>query len=750
MTTVTNTDFDSFSQAVNYAQTHSFAVFPTYGIKSLTGMDGKAYLACTCGNLACSSPGKHPAIGKGLKAASKDPAVIENLWAGRQGLNLAIATGVISGIFVVDVDGEAGERSLSDLPELPKTLTCRTARGHHYYFKYPEKKVYNRTHVWRNIDIRGEGGYVIGADSRHIEGVSYQWLDESAPIAEAPDWLLDAVCAEKKAPVVHDDLLTNASSREWEADDVRDMLTYIDSSCGYDEWVNIGMALHEGGFHMALWDDWSKSSPKYANNCTYHWRSFKPGGGITMGTLVDRAKLGGWKPKEYISEPIDWATHPARDWAISMGIYKEPQTRSGKPVEIAAPVPAASFPTPLKLNAREIPGIVGETVEWICGTAVFEQPEMAMLNVFCALGAVFGRRYASTTDIRTNLYCCSISDSTSGKDHSRKMVDKLMSAAGLDTFLAGGAIHSGSGLITQLERQPSHIMMIDEFGLVLGNITSKNAQSHQQDISPKLLDLFTSSDRDWRGGTYADKKVEPTVIHQPNLCIYGTTTLTTYLDALKKIAISSGMMNRFLVLPGRTEPDPRFDDKPRNIPDDLLEKWRALAPTGIGEFNKNIINVTPRIVEWGDQCKAYYDELLVKQISYMREKNAGIEILFGRYREMTTKLAMILAICRDTENPRISIDDFGTAENVVRTSINYVKDLASEFMYENDQEKRKRDVTNIIRAYGTNGVSKSTLLSKTGNLKARELEEIMKGLLEEDKIRAEKVGIKVHYFYMGK
>ncbi len=40
-------------------------VFPLHSIKA----DGE----CTCGKLACSDAGKHPAVSRGLKEASADP-----------------------------------------------------------------------------------------------------------------------------------------------------------------------------------------------------------------------------------------------------------------------------------------------------------------------------------------------------------------------------------------------------------------------------------------------------------------------------------------------------------------------------------------------------------------------------------------------------------------------------------------------------------------------------------------------------
>jgi hypothetical protein len=72
---------------------------------------------CACRE-ACSSPGKHPlglAVRHGLNDATLDRAVIAAWWRCWPQANIAIATGARSGVFVLDVDGHAGERSLVQL-----------------------------------------------------------------------------------------------------------------------------------------------------------------------------------------------------------------------------------------------------------------------------------------------------------------------------------------------------------------------------------------------------------------------------------------------------------------------------------------------------------------------------------------------------------------------------------------------------------------------------------------------------------
>jgi hypothetical protein len=85
--------------------------------------------------------GKKPAVAKGVHAASKNPALIKKHFREHPEHNCAIATGKVSGIVVLDVDGPEGRASLKALTEshgqLPKTVIVETPNGRHYYFQAP-------------------------------------------------------------------------------------------------------------------------------------------------------------------------------------------------------------------------------------------------------------------------------------------------------------------------------------------------------------------------------------------------------------------------------------------------------------------------------------------------------------------------------------------------------------------------------------------------------------------------------------
>jgi bifunctional DNA primase/polymerase-like protein/primase-like protein len=159
----------------------------------LHGVDERG--ACRCARPDCSSPGKHPLTSRGLKNASHDPLTLRDWWEVWADANVAVVTGVASGVIVLDVDGEPGTRTLGTLPSLPASWHSRTGRGEHYWFRHPGGVVPNAVRLRPGLDLRGDGGYVVVPPSRHATGRPYEWVvgPEDATLADPPPWLLELV-----------------------------------------------------------------------------------------------------------------------------------------------------------------------------------------------------------------------------------------------------------------------------------------------------------------------------------------------------------------------------------------------------------------------------------------------------------------------------------------------------------------------------------------------------------------------------
>jgi hypothetical protein len=113
--------------------------------------------------------------------------------------NLAVVTGAVSGVVVVDVDTHDGIMWVRRNLTLPAWCVA-TARGLHAYFRHPGGRVANRARIETGegrmaIDVRGDGGYVIAPGSVHASGVVYRpvgcWSEPMRALTVFPTRVLE-------------------------------------------------------------------------------------------------------------------------------------------------------------------------------------------------------------------------------------------------------------------------------------------------------------------------------------------------------------------------------------------------------------------------------------------------------------------------------------------------------------------------------------------------------------------------------
>ena len=165
----------------------------------------------------CRPGDKRPAVPDWEHRACADPERVARYWpSGRH--NAGIACGP-SRLIVIDLDtspedaaGQAeaiaphGAGRLAELcrqsgQPWPDTLTVSTPRGgwHLYFRASPAAGIRNSaSKIAAKVDIRGEGGYVIGPGSV-VNGRPYQVID-SRPAACLPPWLAELASAPRRAP----------------------------------------------------------------------------------------------------------------------------------------------------------------------------------------------------------------------------------------------------------------------------------------------------------------------------------------------------------------------------------------------------------------------------------------------------------------------------------------------------------------------------------------------------------------------
>lgn len=108
---------------------------------------------------------------------------VREWWKKWPSANIAIVTGKVSGICVIDIDEEGGFEAIQNY--IPDSLIIPTSKtpkgGQHLYFKMPEQSIGNNSRILPGCDFRGEGGYIIAPPSKGYTWLNGLSLDEAEP-----------------------------------------------------------------------------------------------------------------------------------------------------------------------------------------------------------------------------------------------------------------------------------------------------------------------------------------------------------------------------------------------------------------------------------------------------------------------------------------------------------------------------------------------------------------------------------------
>jgi len=707
--------------ALAYAE-RGWPVFPVH-----TPLDGK----CSCGDPKCERIGKHPRIATGRNGATVDSDTIRRWWNQWPDANIGIATGIESGLLVLDIDDTDAETG--DLPDTIETITG--SGGRHVIYQRPDAsdgtKYRTRVRFRPGLDTRADGGYIIAPPSLHASGRRYEWEASSDPLelglapASPPEWLLEATRSEP-AP----DSMTTPPT--WSPDGelpetIIDMLSTIPAD-DYETWRDVGMALHYtdplDGY--AVWDWWSGTSAKYsADAVKREWSNFSRRGHavanpLTLDSIRRMADQHGWTDPDIeagriVAERLLGARQRAIATAIQAGAQPD--------LEIPDLMPSS--------------GLIREIAEHILATSIRPQPVLAVMAATAFVGALAGRKYRTETDLRTNLYIVALAESGAGKDHARKVVSKLATYADADAFLGGDRIASGPGVVSALQRHPSQLFMLDEIGLMLASMTGAKVDGHKRDLMATLMTLYSSASSVYRGTEYADQTQRPRqTIMSPNVCIYGTSTPSAFWAALTGSQGIDGTLSRLIVATADSHRPARQRPDVSPTPGALIDHVKALAQhqTGGNLAGKvgGSMDVEPQIAPMVSGVMDSWEALDDDMDDYMTDE--ATRSVYSRVPENAAKLALAHAISVDYRAPRITAESLSWGADIALWAANSMMREVRRHVADNETAAQRNRLMHLIRSGGTEGVTRRHVLQRMTSLRKRELEELIGLLVESGEI----------------
>ncbi|MCF3934327.1 PriCT-2 domain-containing protein [Acuticoccus sp. M5D2P5] len=529
-------------------------------------------------------------------------------------------------------------------------------------------------------------------------------------------------------------------------EELAELLTYLDADCGYHEWVEVGMAVHDatggGSAGLALWDEWSGTGGDAypgGKEIARKWRSFTKSG-ITSATIADMARTRGADLAE-ISSRHRRSVLEHDDFDPSK--MEVPKRQPAKVVELPAPaeMERKQYVEPLWCQPG---GLIGEIADWILETSTQPNRPLAVASAISIVGTLCGRHVATPTGCGTQLYVACIGQTAIGKDRPLKAVMQVMDAIGVPMLAGTAKFKSESALERDLQASPCYCSIADEIGhTLLARISSGRASTHEAALGPLLRELWSASFSTLTLSSRAmDVSGQPKRLEAPAFSILGASTEQQFYGSLGSGAIENGTMNRFTIVKAAPRTEFRSVDinKAQKVPANVVENLQTIMPQPSGDpVGKGVqlgvgangyAGAPPHIttIAWADGSVWDAYRTYVENILHRIDKRASLANYMGRTAEMAIRLATIHAVSRAGLDATVAHLDLEWGMCIAEESAHVMMTEAAEHIHSNEQQGRYMLVRSLLRRHGPKVTRNQLVRAIKGRISARDLEPILRDL----------------------
>jgi len=320
----------------------------------------------------------------------------------------------------------------------------------------------------------------------------------------------------------------------------------------------------------------------------------------------------------------------------------------------AAP-PRITDPGPIPESMLRIPGFISEVMDYTLATAPYPQVELAFTGALSLQATLAGRKVKDSLENRTTLYVVTLAKSGTGKEHPRKVNQRILVAAGMpDGF--GDTFASGEGVEDRMHITNTVLFQTDEINDLMAAIRD-NKETRYQTIANVLLKFYSSCNGIYSLRVKAGK--EHRTIDQPNLCIFGTAIPEHYYDSLSPKMLTNGLFARVIIVEAGKRgsgQEPPYLDLPERIA--ATAKWWADFRPGSEHGNLNNWHPKPRLVDMTpDALAAMRAARLEADAEYAKAESnndTATMSIWARAYEKARRLALIYACSENHLDPMIS------------------------------------------------------------------------------------------------
>ncbi len=639
----------------------------------------------------CIPKTKKPITENGLHDASTDFDQIEAWWNKYPQANIAINT---AGLVVIDVDGE--NNPWLENKDLSGAVIALTPRGgRHFLYRQPDDKQWgcSTSKLAPKVDVRGYGGYIIAAPSI-FEGKHYRWaphceLCDPNDLSLPPEWLCDLLdnLLKIKAPVQNANTIPDGQRN-----------STLASLGGNMRRVGMSQPEIEAALKQVNTD---RCNPPLAEKEVQR-----------IATSVSR----------YEPDQISVAVaehHFEQDQDIIIDEEKD-----------------TADPGPLPEHLLHVPGFIDEVMQHTLRTAPYPERTLAFCGALTLQAILAGRKVKEPGGSRSNLYILGLANSGTGKEHPRKVNQRIMATAGLSHQL-GDNFASGEGIEDRMFASRSVLFQTDEIDDMLQSI-SKSRDGRAERIMAILLKFYSASGSLYHMRVKAGQDAQ--VIDDPCLVLFGTAIPKHYYESLCEKMLTNGFFARMLVMEsGRRSDGQEVRDEP--LSENIIETarhWAQVTP-GFG----NLHNENPQLQEvpFASGSEALLRDIRAQEVKAYNEaqdRNDAIAMaLWARAVEKTRRLALLWACSENYEQPIITPRSIEWGWSLVEHLTRRMLFQVTLHVANSDFEARCKKLLGILHSWHStkgNTPMPAWQVARRMKLSNRELDDVRNALVQQQRI----------------
>ena len=397
------------------------------------------------------------------------------------------------------------------------------------------------------------------------------------------------------------------------------------------------------------------------------------------------------------------------------------------------------------------PGLISDIYDYYMATSGNHQPGFALQTALAITSVAVGRYFITDEDNLSGLYFLNVANSATGKEHSKRIIDKIMHTIGWDNRVAGSGFTSGAAVMSLMLQKVVCITVIDEFGKYLETAANSKA-SLMAEANTMLMEVIGRVNGRLNPKEYSTmtltkehkKDLKDRFVMCPSLTLVGLTTPSTFFDQLKTSSVLDGFLNRFIISVSDQPIQKRKRTKMFDVPQSIIDWFEKIkliievtTPVEVANERPNMVEIC--FSEAALDIKDEFEDEIVELRNELIPLN--LDGLPGRAVEFSMRLALVLALSRDPATKEITEQDMQWSCDYMRettyTLLKEVKDKVSDSYI----EAGKKEVLVAIRKFGEEGITWADMqmTSPFSKHKKKDLQDYLQALIDAELVVIEAI-----------